>query len=159
MTVIADNISSISTLDSDPEQAAPSQPQTSSRKKRAMKIVNKHVLLSGGIGFIPAPFFDQIAIAGVLANMLNALCRFYGIKFSDHKIKAIVASVLGGAHSDWITYYIVKYLSKLAPSINAVGNFVTRPIISAAITYAVGKLFVHHFESGSWLRVKEPKLF
>ncbi len=150
-----DIISSVSMSDSNQDKSAPCEPQTSSREKEAMRIVKKHVLFSGGIGLIPAPFFDQIAIAGVLAKMLNDLCKLYGLKFTDHKIKAIVASALGGAHSGWITYY----LGKLAPGINAVGNFVTRPIISAAITFAIGKLFVFHFESGSWLRVKEPKLF
>jgi uncharacterized protein (DUF697 family) len=157
--ITAEDISNVSMADTKPEKPAPSQPQTSPREKEAMKIVKRHMLFSGGIGLIPAPFFDQVAIAGVLAKMLNDLSKLYGLKFSDHKIKAIVASVLGGAHSDWITYYIVNYLSKLAPGINAVGNFVTRPIISAAITFAIGKLFVFHFESGSWVRVKEPKLF
>ena len=154
-----DIISSVSRPYSNQDKSAPCEPQTASREKEAMKIVKKHVLLSGGIGLIPAPFFDQIVIAGVLAKMLNDLCKLYGLEFTDHKIKAIVASALGGAHSGWITYYLVNYLGKLAPGINAVGNFVTRPIISGAITFAIGKLFVFHFESGSWLRAKEPKLF
>jgi uncharacterized protein (DUF697 family) len=133
---------------------SPSQPanQRAARQNRAMKIVNKYVLLSGGVGLIPAPFFDQVAIAGLLAKMLSELCQVYQTKWSEHKIKTAVASVLGGAHSDWITYYITNYLNKLAPGINVVGGIVTRPIIAGAITYTIGKLFVHHLNSGAWLK-------
>jgi len=128
------------------------------RKKKnaeAMKIVNKYVLLSGGTGLIPVPFFDQVAIGVLLAKMLSDLCQLYGAKFSDNKIEAIVSSVLGGAHSDWITTYIGKYLYKIAPGINMVGSVITRPLVSAAITYVIGKNFVIHFESGSMLKIKK----
>jgi uncharacterized protein (DUF697 family) len=147
MTEIAVPLSEIN-----PEKGQSLVSQEKTRKNRAMKIVNKYVLISGGIGFIPAPFFDQIAIAGTLAKMLSDLCHVYDTKLSDQKIKAAVAAVLGGAHSDWITYYLTNYISKFVPSVNVVAGIVTRPLISGAITYAIGRLFVHHLESGAWLK-------
>ncbi len=151
---MTENTVSMPTIKQEVGQTVPSQPKNHRkvRKSQAMKIVNKYVLFSGGTGLIPAPFFDQVAIAGLLAKMLSELCQLYGVKLSDHKLKATVASVLGGAHSDWITYPIANYLQKLAPGINMVGTVITRPIISGAITYAIGRLFVNHFESGAWLK-------
>ncbi|MEN8221561.1 MAG: DUF697 domain-containing protein [Pseudomonadota bacterium] len=140
---------SVSELNVSPEkeQSVSSQPETKpTRKNRAMKTVNTYVLLSGGVGFIPVPLFDQVAIAGLSAKMLSDLCKIYEVKFSDHKIKAIVASVLGGAHSDWITYPVASNLSKFIPGV----NLITRPVISGAIIYTIGRLFVRHFESGAW---------
>jgi len=125
---------------------------TIKRKDHALKIVNKYVLVSGGIGLIPAPFFGQVAIAALLAKMLNDLCQVYNTKLSEHKSKAIVASVLGGAHSDWITYYLTNFFNKIVPTMNMVGGVVVRPLISGTITYAIGRLFIHHFESGAWLK-------
>jgi uncharacterized protein (DUF697 family) len=128
------------------EQSAPSQPETkAARRKRAMKTVKIYVAVSGGIGFIPAPLFDQVVIAGVCAKMLNDLCQIYDVKFSEHKIKAIVMSVLGGAHSDWITYPITSYLGFI-PGV----NIIARPVVSGTIIYAIGRLFIHHLNSGAW---------
>ncbi len=124
--------------------------QRQSHKKQALKVVNNYVVLSGGVGLIPVPLFDQVAIAGLLAKMLNDLCKIYHVKLSDHAVKAIVVSVLGGAHSNWITYPVTQNLVKLAPGLSLVGSFITRPIISGMIAYSIGRLFIHHFESGAW---------
>jgi uncharacterized protein (DUF697 family) len=138
---VSDNVSP------EKEQSVSSQAETKpARKNRAMKTVNTYVLLSGGVGFIPAPLFDQVAIAGLSAKMLSDLCQIYNVKLSDHKIKAIVVSVLGGAHSDWITYPVTFHLSKFIPGI----SLITRPVISGTIIYTIGRLFVHHFESRAW---------
>jgi len=126
------------------KQSVSSQPET--LKNRAMKTVKTYVLLSGGIGFIPAPLFDQVAIAGLSVKMLNDLCQIYNVKLSNHKSKVIVISLLGGAHSELITYPVTLYLSKFIPGI----SLITRPVISGAIIYTIGKLFVHHFESRAW---------
>jgi len=138
----------VSELNASPEneQPVPSRSEKkAAQKERAMKTVKIYAGLSGGIGFIPAPFFDQVAIAGVCAKMLNDLCQIYDVKFSQHKIKIIVASVLGGAHSDWITYPVVSYLGFI-PGV----NLIARPVVSGAIIYAIGRLFIHHLHTGSW---------
>jgi len=133
---------------SEPQNTQKLVPQ--SRKNQALKTVNNYVLISGGVGFIPLPLFDQVAIAGILGKMLHDLCKIYHVKLSEHAIKAIVASVLGGAHSDWITYPVTQSLVRLAPGLNLVGSLLARPLVSGAITYTIGRLFIHHFESGAW---------
>ncbi|MEK8021179.1 MAG: DUF697 domain-containing protein [Candidatus Parabeggiatoa sp.] len=145
---MTESVLSVSELNTDKgeEQTVSSQPSTKqARTNRALKSVNKYVLLSGGVGLIPAPFFDQVVIAGLLAKMLSDLSQIYQVKLSNHKIKVIVASVLGGAHSSWITHYMANYL-KFVPGINVMG----RTIVSGAITYTIGRLFIRHFESGAW---------
>jgi len=137
----------LSTSELNKKQSFSSQSKTTTaHKKQALKTVNTYVLLSGGVGFIPAPLFDQVAIAGLSAKMLSDLCQIYQVKLSDHKIKVIVASVLGGGHSDWITYPVTIHLSRFIPGI----NLITRPLISGAIIYTIGQLFIHHFESKAW---------
>jgi uncharacterized protein (DUF697 family) len=133
-------------VSSEKEQSVLSQSEGATRKNRAIKTVKTYVLLSGGVGFIPMPLFDQVAIAGLSAKMLSDLCQIYNVKFSEHKIKAIVASVLGGAHSEWITGSVVFHFSRFIPGI----SLITKPVISGTIIYAIGRLFVHHFESRAW---------
>lgn len=121
-------------------------------KNRALQIVNRYTLLAGGVGLIPTPFFYQVAVAGLLSKMLYDLSELYGTSLSKQKNKAIVAAVLGGAHSEWITVYLSGNMKKILPGIAAIGNTVARPVVAAGVTYAVGKLFVQHFESGAWLK-------
>jgi hypothetical protein len=33
-----------------------------------------------------------------------------------------------------------------------ISNTIARPVIAAGITYAIGRLFVKHFNSGAWLK-------
>ena len=121
-------------------------------RKRALKIVNYYTLLSSGLGLIPTPFLYQIAVGGLLSKMLYDLSELYGTSLTKQKNKAIIASVLGGAHSEWITAYLGNNVEKVLPGIVAIGNTITRPVVAVGITYSIGRLFVKHFDTGAWLR-------
>jgi uncharacterized protein (DUF697 family) len=84
--------------------------------------------------------------------MLYDLSEIYGTSLTKQKNKAIIASVLGGAHSEWITYYLGDYVEKILPGMIAISNTIARPVVAAGIAYAIGRLFVKHFDSGAWLR-------
>ena len=43
-------------------------------------------------------------------------------------------------------------IKKFLPDMVAIGTGVARPVVSAGITYTIGRLFVKHFDSGAWLR-------
>jgi len=121
-------------------------------RRRALKIVNRYTWLSGGIGLIPTPLLYQIAVGGLLGKMLCDLSELYGTSMSKQKNKAIVAAILGGAHSEWISVYLGSSIRKILPGLAAVGHPVVRPVVAAGITYSIGKLFIQHFESGAWLQ-------
>ncbi|WP_305908827.1 hypothetical protein Q9L42_008725 [Methylomarinum sp. Ch1-1] len=125
---------------------------------RAQRVVNKYTALAGGSGLIPVPLFGQLAVAGLLTKLLHDLCRIYGVSFSDHQIKITVAAILGGAHAEWINHYLMKYIRGYTPVSNAAGSLLLRPAISALLVYYIGKMFLGHFESGAWVRVKEQGL-
>ncbi len=135
-----------------------SSTQGRTQKERAMSIVKRYTLFSAGVGIIPLPFLDQVAIGGLLAKMLYELTQVYNVKWSDHQIKMIAAAALGGAHAQWIPYYLL-HLPNLNQSALFVGMTFARPLTAGGLAYAIGSLFVSHFESGAWLRHKEPKLF
>lgn len=122
------------------------------RRRRALKIVNRYTLLLGGIGLISSPLLYQAAVGGLVGKMLYDLNKLYGTSMTEQKSKAIIASVLGGAHSEWITSYLGNTVKKVLPNVSTVGNAVVRPVVAAGITYAIGKLFIKHFESGAWLK-------
>ena len=133
----------------------PRRKKLSARGLEAQRVINKYTAIAGGVGFIPAPFAVQVTLAGVLAKLLSDLCRIYGVSFTDHQIKIIVTAVLGGAHAEWINHYLLKYIKGYAPVLNPAGSLLLRPVVSGLTVYYIGKLFLGHFEAGSWVRIKE----
>ncbi len=129
------------------KKAAMSPPQ---RRRRAWQIIYRHMALSGTVGLMPAPFVDQVVIGGLLAKMLHDLFALYGIEVTEHKVKTVVAAVLGGAHVEWISRYALSYLNRYVLGFHRIGTIVIRPMMAAATTYAVGFLFVHHLDRGAW---------
>ncbi|MEN8215013.1 MAG: YcjF family protein [Pseudomonadota bacterium] len=121
------------------------------RRESAEKIVNKYILLSGGAGLIPVPLFDQVSIAAIQAKMVYDLGQNYNVEIATYRVRAIILSILGGAHSQWITRYIMGYLTMFVPGINVVGTLITRPALAGAITYTIGKIFIKQFENGATL--------
>ena len=90
----------------------------------------------------------------------QALSELYGTSLTKQKNKAIIASVLGGAHSEWITAYLGNNVEKVLPGMVAIGNTITRPVVAVGITYSIGRLFVKHFDTGAWLReTQAPNAF
>jgi hypothetical protein len=62
----------------------------------------------------------------------------------------VLSAVLGGAHAEWISHYLLTYIDSYAPGLRRKARLFTRPLVSAATAYAVGMLFVHHFDQDAW---------
>ena len=125
---------------------------------RAQRLINKYTAIASGSGFIPVPLFGQFAVAGLLMKLLSDLCRIYGVSFSDHQIKITVTAILGGAHAEWLNHYLMKYIRGYIPILSSTGVLLMRPAMSGLLVYYIGKMFLGHFQSGAWVRVKEQGL-
>ncbi|MCP4352176.1 MAG: DUF697 domain-containing protein [Desulfobacterales bacterium] len=113
----------------------------------ADKTVRNHVIGSMGVGLIPVPVVDLVALTGVQLNMLRKLAKSYNVPFSKDKVKNILASLIGGT----VPVTFSSTLASLVKSIPIVGQTtgaLSMPILAGATTYAVGKVFTQHFASG-----------
>jgi len=124
------------------------EPILASKVDEAEQIVKGNVLWAMGAGFIPVPLFDLGGIAAVQLKMLSELATLYGIKFSEHRTKSILAALIGSFGTASVAAPAVFSLVKIIPVIGQISGAVTLPIVAGASTYAVGKVFVQHFESG-----------
>ena len=118
------------------------------REKEARGIVRNHVWWSMGGGLVPLPFLDIVAVTAIQIKMVDSLCDLYEMAFIDHRGKAIVAALIGGVHPRLIASKIAISLGKLFPGIGLVSAIAGMPVIAGAFTYAIGKVFIQHFESG-----------
>ena len=109
--------------------------------------IRNHVIGSMGVGLIPIPVVDLVALTGIQLNMLRKLAKDYDIPFSKDKVKNILASLIGGGIP--VTFAgAFTSLMKAVPIIGQTTGALAMPILAGATTYAVGKVFTQHFASG-----------
>lgn len=139
------------------EAAAGMEPvdKRAGRKERLEKISKHHILASMGVGLVPVPVVDVVALMGVQLNMIRKLAAEYDIPFKQDSGKSIVTSLVGGLLSTKLGIVLCS-LIKCIPVIGQTTGAVTMPVIAGAITYAIYKVFVQHFESGGTFLDLDP---
>ncbi len=126
------------------------------RTNTANNTVKKYMIGSLAVGLIPIPLLDLAAVAGVQLKMLHSLAGEYDIGFSKEIGKSAIASLLGGVFTTE-TAIPVASLIKAVPFVGQVSGAISVSVLSAAATYAVGKVFIQHFESGGTFLDFDPE--
>ncbi|HVX40336.1 MAG TPA: DUF697 domain-containing protein [Gemmatimonadaceae bacterium] len=127
-----------------------------SKQERAEHAMRRAMLLSFGAGFIPVPWVDVAGISAAQLNMLHRMAEIYGIPFREDWGKAVIGALLGGVSARWIADSVIGTGAKLVPLVGNVIAYATLPVAAAATSYAVGKIFIQHFESGGTFLDFEP---
>ena len=123
-----------------------------SRLAEANRLINRYVIWSAGTALVPIPFMDLIAVTAIELNMLRKLSAHYGITFTEQRGKALIASLIGGLHAGLFS----RSLLKMIPVVGISGAVAPIAVLAGALTYAVGKVFLHHFEAGGTLLDFDP---
>jgi uncharacterized protein (DUF697 family) len=124
------------------------------RDKLASELVDRLSLWSGAAGLIPIPLVDMTAVGGVQLYMLRRLSEIYKVPFSENWGKSIIASITGAMipkSAATITTMGLSSLMKVFPGIGTAIGALTMPVVSAAATWVIGKVFIKHFASGGTL--------
>jgi len=121
------------------------------KKTKADNVIKNHIYLASGVGFVPVPLFDIAAVVGIQVKMIHDLAKLYNIPFSKNIVKSLLGSLVGGIGAlvlskIVIASFVTTYIRHL-PGGNII-NSILLPITAGASTYAVGKVFLMHFESG-----------
>lgn len=114
------------------------------------RIVRKYMWWSAGAGFIPVPFLDVGALAGIQLKMLSDLSKQYGVRFNENRGKSIIATLIGIITADSLRQGTFTSFVKSIPLLGFLG-VISMPFYSVAVSYAIGKTFIMHFESGGTL--------
>jgi len=112
------------------------------------KLVKNYMWWSMGAGLIPVPFVDLAAVSGVQLKMLKEISGIYGINFSENKGKSIVSALLGSIIPNSLSAGNMGSLLKMIPVVGSVVGGASMSLFSGAATYAIGKIFIQHFEAG-----------
>tara|TARA_B100000959_G_C14984143_1_gene624829 strand:+ start:1472 stop:2068 length:597 start_codon:yes stop_codon:yes gene_type:complete len=127
------------------------------RKLETDVIIKNYWLLSMGASTIPIPLIDVVAVAGIQLKMLHKLAGLYGIEFLENRGKSIVAALIGSILPVEFSRGLVGSVAKIIPGAGLIMGMTTLPIFSGASTYAVGRVFIQHFESGGTFLDFDPE--
>lgn len=120
------------------------------RHEIASKLVDRFSIWGGVAGLIPVPVVDVVAVGGLQLQMLRRLSQIYEVPFSDNSGKALIAS-LAGAMIPASSGVGAASVLKTIPVLGTIAASFVMPALSAGATYAIGKAFIQHFESGGTL--------
>jgi uncharacterized protein (DUF697 family) len=115
------------------------------------KIVNSSMLMAAGAGAIPLPFWDTAAVTAVQLKMLADLSAHYGVPFKQNLGQNALAALAGGLAPSMIARGALGSYLKGIPGVGSVIGAVVQPAFAAALTYAIGRVFIRHYESGGTL--------
>lgn len=133
------------------------------RTEQANTTVRNYVLIAMGAGAalaaIPVPitpWLDLGALTAINLKMLYGLTEDYDIPFSKDLGKETISSLLAGVVPAGGTIPLAKGLIKLIPGIGVWASIGSSTLLSGAATYAVGKVFIQHFEAGGTILTFNP---
>lgn len=139
-----------------PQEKEVPEMTTEERLFSARELVKKRVMASVGAGLVPVPLFDMAALTGIQVEMLARLCKLYGTSFRQDVGKSLIGSLLGGVIPVWANPAIASFI-KAIPLIGQTTGAVSMSIVGGASTYALGKVFIQHFESGGTFLDFDPE--
>jgi uncharacterized protein (DUF697 family) len=118
------------------------------RQQVAELLVDKYAKWSFGIGLIPVPAIDLVALTGTQIKMLHEISQVYGYKYTNNTIRNSVAALVGSSLPQTAHNMSVGSFLKSIPVFGSAVSMIVMPTACAAATYAIGNVFIKHFESG-----------
>lgn len=128
-----------------------------SNEERAQKIIRRNMHWSMGIGLMPFPVLDIAGLITVQIKLIKELSEVYERPFKNDIGKSVVTSLIGALSGTTLAAIGGSVLIKAVPIFGTLIGVTSFSIASGAITYAIGKVFVSHYEAGGTLLDFKPE--
>lgn len=119
------------------------QKKPDDKSAEAAKIVRNHMFGSVASGVLPIPLLDIAILGGIQLRMVRRLAEHYEVEFSEQRANAIIGS-LAGVSFAMAAGSILGSLFGMGRALLGISILTLPP----ASTYAIGQVFIKHFESG-----------
>jgi uncharacterized protein (DUF697 family) len=133
-----------------PDAAAPNA--AAAPDAAASKIVRTHALAAVAAGLVPIPFVGIGILGAVHLRMLSQLAKHYKVTFSEQRANSIIGSLVGISATTTAASFL-----RMVPGIGQVLSMVGALTLPSASTYALGEVFIKHFESGGTFLTFDPE--
>ncbi len=116
--------------------------QIEDNHEKSEKIIESAVMLSVGAGILPIPLADLVLVTAIQVDMVRQLATIYNVQVQfthlESWLNALSASLLPQIKTEAI---------KTIPGLNRLVGGDSIAVLSGASTYAIGQVFVRHFEN------------
>lgn len=126
------------------------------RKAITDKMIKNHMYGAMGVGLVALPVLDFLALTGIQIRLLYKLSNFYEMPFSKDRAKKIIGALIGSAVPVAAAGPMASVI-KVIPLIGQTTGALTMLVTGGASTYALGHVFVQHFESGGTFLDFDPE--
>jgi len=96
--------------------------------------------------FVPVSTLDVLAIAGTQAKMIHSLCKIYNVPFEKEAVSSILSSFAGGGIAALLGGSVAGSFVGKIPLVGKPLLVASYPLFAYAATYAIGAVFIAHFE-------------
>lgn len=120
-------------------------------------VLKHHVLGAIGVGLLPLPVLDYVALTGIQLNLLRKLAQMYNVPFFKDTVKNIISPLVGAAMPGAVGIPLAASLIKFIPALGTTIGVLAMPVSCGASTYAIGKVFIQHFASGGTFLTFDPE--
>lgn len=117
-------------------------------EQKSLQIVKKYMLWSLGAGLIPVPLLDIATVTGVQMKMISEISNVYGVEFKENRAKNSISALFSSVSANTFAYGTVGSAIKSIPLVGTLVGSITMPFFSGAFAYALGSVFINHFENG-----------
>jgi uncharacterized protein (DUF697 family) len=125
----------------------------------AERIIQDHVLLAVASGLVPGPGLDLVAAFTVQLTMLKRLATLYDVPFRQDAAKSTVTALFGTLGGAGAAAIAGASFLKFVPVIGTAVGIAGTSVAFGAFTYAIGKVFLRHFESGGTFIDLNPRAY
>jgi uncharacterized protein (DUF697 family) len=109
----------------------------------ASKIVRNHMIAAAAANIMPLPFVSAGILGGIQLRMISQLARLYEVELSEQRANSIIGTLVG-ISATATAAGLLRMLPGIGQALGALGALT----VPSASTYALGKVFIKHFESG-----------
>jgi len=117
----------------------------------AGSIISNSVRWSVAAAVVPVPYLDIAALGAVQVKMVRDLAKAYEVDPNEVTLNGVISSLLGTLGPVGAGNALVGPAVKLMPGYGSLLGSATVGAFGSAATYAIGKIFVRHFEGGGTL--------
>ena len=127
---------------------------SSIRKTEAQNVVKNNIITSMASGLIPIPLVDILSLSNIQFHMIQTLAEHYETPTENIK-KSLITSFISGS-LPVVSVLGLGSIIKSMPGIGSLAGSGSVSMASGAVTYAVGQVFIRHFELGGTLQDFNP---
>jgi uncharacterized protein (DUF697 family) len=118
----------------------------------AARVISTAVKWSAAAAIVPVPYFDLLALGAVQVKMVRDLAQVYGLEAEGETLKGVISALLGTLAPAAVSGGLLGSALKVIPIGGTIVGSVGLAAFGSAATYAIGKIFVAHFDQGGTVK-------